>query len=203
MQVSWRLVFIIEYLGPILIFPFARLININRPLTFIQKLGYLCIMIHFIKREFESVFVHRFSKSSMPFKRLPINCFHYWILCGVMISYQLFSKNYTCYLENHKYIAVILFIAFLSTEIMNFLTHLVLKKLRKPESTTRGIPYKFGFDYVSCANYFWEALSWIIFSLIINTTNAWLFTIISVVQMYIWAKKKHCLYKKEFANYPP
>jgi very-long-chain enoyl-CoA reductase len=62
-------------------------------------------------------------------------------------------------------------------------------------SKKRGIPFGWGFDLVSCANYFWEALGWIIFSLLVRTWTAYLFTALSIYQMTEWAIKKHKLYK--------
>lgn len=42
------------------------------------RLGLALVLLHFIKREFETLFIHRFSNATMPIHRLPINCFHYW-----------------------------------------------------------------------------------------------------------------------------
>ncbi|EAA22535.1 hypothetical protein, partial [Plasmodium yoelii yoelii] len=79
-QISWRLVYVIEYLGPILIFPFFY---------FCDKYIYSqnAKNKHIIQIEFESLFVHRFSNATMPIVRVPINCGHYWILCGVNIGF--------------------------------------------------------------------------------------------------------------------
>jgi len=55
--------------------------------------------------------------------------------------------------------------AFVVFEFLNFMCHLTLKNLRKPGSTERGIPKGWGFDLSSCANYFWEALCWLMFAL--------------------------------------
>lgn len=52
------------------------------------------ILFHFLKREVESLFVHRFSNPTMPIARLPINCSHYWLLCGASIGYYLCHPKY-------------------------------------------------------------------------------------------------------------
>lgn len=54
---------------------------------------WLCVG-HFLKRELETLFVHRFSNSTMPIVRVPLNCGHYWILCGAGIGYFLFHPKY-------------------------------------------------------------------------------------------------------------
>jgi very-long-chain enoyl-CoA reductase len=64
------------------------------------------------------------------------------------------------------------------------------------ESKQRGIPKGWGFDYISCANYFWEALGWIMFSILTRTYMAYMFTFYSIYQMLEWAIKKHKTYKK-------
>ena len=89
MQISWRLVFVIEYLGPILTFCFFY----SQP-SFIygksavgarpterdlctQQLAFWLVIGHYAKRELESAFVHRFSNATMPFNRIFINSSHY------------------------------------------------------------------------------------------------------------------------------
>jgi very-long-chain enoyl-CoA reductase len=47
-------------------------------------------VLHFLKRELETVFVHVFSRNSMPFNRALINMFHYWILFGLLCGIEIF-----------------------------------------------------------------------------------------------------------------
>jgi very-long-chain enoyl-CoA reductase len=54
--------------------------------------------------------------------------------------------------------------AFTVFEFLNLMTHITLKNLRKPGTQERGIPKGWGFDLVSCANYFWEAMCWTTFA---------------------------------------
>lgn len=67
----------------------------------------------------------------------------------------------------------------------------------------RQIPYGYGFDLVSCANYFWEALGWIAYSILTRNYTAYIFTVLSIVQMAIWALEKHRRYRKEFGDKYP
>jgi very-long-chain enoyl-CoA reductase len=43
----------------------------------------------------------------------------------------------------------------------NFKTHVILRHLRPEGSTVRHIPKGFGFDLISCPNYFFEITSWL------------------------------------------
>ena len=61
----------------------------------------------------------------------------------------------------------------------------------------------YGFDLVSCPNYFFEILGWICYSIITGSLTSWFFTVVGAVQMWFWALKKHQRYKKEFGkDYP-
>jgi very-long-chain enoyl-CoA reductase len=49
------------------------------------------IMAHFIKREIETLFVHRFSHSTMPFFNVFKNSFHYHLLSGINLAYWVYG----------------------------------------------------------------------------------------------------------------
>lgn len=160
-------------------------------------------VLHYLKREYETAFVHVFSRVSMPFKRVFINSIHYWVFFALFNGIELYL-----FPNGHTYSDVtigFLFGFWLVAEFMNFQCHKVLSSFRKKKekgdgyensSMKRGIPYGWGFEFVSCANYFWEALGWIIFSIVTRTWAAYLFTGLSVYQMLDWALKKHRNYKK-------
>jgi very-long-chain enoyl-CoA reductase len=97
---------------------------------------------------------------------------------------------------------IILASIFTIFEILNLKTHLILKNLRKEGTTDRGIPFGWGFNQVSCANYLWEACAWSSFAVVSNVWGSWLFLVVSFIQMLIWAIKKHKRYQKEFNDYP-
>lgn len=206
-QISWRLVFVLEYLGPPVIFLFFYCFpnlfysvpNPQKSLT--QKVATSLVMIHFLKREMESLFVHRFSNATMPIFNLPKNCTHYWILCGVMIGYYVCHPYHTPSFENpvHVYLLALIMLIF---EGLNLKTHLILRSLRERGTKTRGIPHGWGYGLVSCANYLWETLAWITFSVLVGCLTSWLFTVVAFVQMAAWAMKKHRNYKKDFKDYP-
>lgn len=210
LQISWKLVFLIEYFGPIgIFFFFYNCRNLiygqgaaNSPLTFTQKAGFFMVLGHYIKRELETLFIHRFSSATMPFKNLFINCTHYWFTFALLVGYFLFHPKYTepTYIPmNLKYVLIALFAIF---QVMNLLCHNELKNLRKPGTTERGIPKGYGFGMVSCANYFWETMVWLSYSALTGTATSYLFLAFSFYQMSEWALKKHRRYRKEFKDYP-
>lgn len=90
-QIGWKTVFLIEYFGPILIHGLFFLRpdiaygtkGFNHSIE--QIIGVLFVFMHFTKRELETVYIHRFSNATMPLKNLPKNCFHYWVLGGLMV----------------------------------------------------------------------------------------------------------------------
>ena len=79
----------------------------------------------------------------------------------------------------------------------------MLKNLRRPGTTERGIPDGWGFQLVSCANYFWESLSWLTFAIQCQCLGAYFFWFVSTAQMLDWAIKKHKRYKKDFGDKYP
>lgn len=50
------------------------------------------------------------------------------------------------------------------------MTHITLRNLRPPGTRVRAIPYGYGFDLVSCPNYFFEFLAW---SAVCFLTTSW------------------------------
>jgi very-long-chain enoyl-CoA reductase len=195
-QMAWNTVFYLEYLGPLLIHQVALLFWSK--LTTRQLLGYVAISLHFLKREFETAFIHRFSHSTMPLSNLAKNCLHYWLICGFLISFELYFRPST----NSTFATWTVFLLFLLMEVGNFISHVILRNLRPLGTHKRSIPHGFLFDYVSCPNYFFESMAWLCFAMITRCYSAWLFWILGTGQMFLWAKKKHSSYKKEFVDYP-
>lgn len=153
--------------------------------------------------------IHVFSRDTMPVKRIFINSFHYWILCGLFIGLEFFHFWKDVGYSNST--VQILSVFFLVFEFLNLMCHITLKNLRSgkgkdghvSENKRRGIPYGWGFNQISCANYWWEALSWFTFSLISRCWASYLFTAVSFFQMLVWALEKHRRYRKEFGDKYP
>lgn len=95
-QIGWRTVFLIEYGGPLLIHPLFYYLQkliyqdqfVHSPM---QKTVYALCMLHFVKRELETVFVHRFSHGTMPFFNVFKNSAHYWFLSGFNLAFWVYG----------------------------------------------------------------------------------------------------------------
>mmetsp|Transcript_44876 Transcript_44876/g.43458 ORF Transcript_44876/g.43458 Transcript_44876/m.43458 type:complete len:202 (+) Transcript_44876:352-957(+) len=174
----------------------------TKPYSLNQKLGIAMVLIHYIKRELETLFVHRFSTDTMPFSNVFLNSFHYWVIFGFINMYFFLHPDYTppkWTSDNYLWIS---FACFLGFEFLNLMCHITMMNLRRPGTTERGIPRGWGFDTVSCANYLYETLCWILFAVQSNAVGAYIFLAISFFQMLDWALKKHKRYVEEFPNYP-
>ncbi|KAI8902567.1 3-oxo-5-alpha-steroid 4-dehydrogenase-domain-containing protein [Globomyces pollinis-pini] len=211
-QIGWSTVFLIEYFGPILIhalfylFPTVFYGSASvQPHSNIQTIAFVLVVLHFIKRELETLYVHRFSNATMPIRNLPKNCFHYWVLGGVFVAYPLYQPGYQSYFGEITNSTVLMVLVGLWSfaQFSNLKTHLILRNLRPAGTTIRKIPKGYGFDLVSCPNYLFEISCWIIFSILTGSVTSWIFTLIGAGQMYLWAVKKHLRYKKDFGTEYP
>lgn len=219
-QIAWRTVFLIEYLGPLIIHPifyyWQRFVYGERfEHTLVQKIIFVTFLIHFVKRELETAFIHKFSLATMPLLNLFKNCFHYWMISGALVGYFVYcpvswasSSRLGRVLYRHNAlnwspaVLTVICVAWLAAEVSNFLVHVNLASLRKKGSTERKIPYGYGFTRVSCPNYFFEAVGWFLLSLLSFNWAVALFFAVGSLQMYVWAVKKHKRYLREFPDYP-
>jgi len=203
-QISWKGVFIVEYFGPILIYTILYLRpsliygSGGQSIHFVQNLAFGCWLAHYIKRELETLFVHRFSHGTMPLSNLFKNSSYYWGFAA-LVAYFV---NHPLYTPPKEPLVIFGLILFVVNEIGNLITHIILKNLRPAGTKERRIPRGFLFEFVSCPNYFCEILAWIGFTIMTQSIASLLFTIFGAAQMLVWAQKKHSLYRKEFPDYP-
>ncbi|KAG0264809.1 3-oxo-5a-steroid 4- dehydrogenase [Actinomortierella ambigua] len=205
-QISWRTVFLVEYGGPLVIHPiFYYLQQFWYGKTFehsqMQTVTLWMVLLHFLKREYETVFVHRFSHGTMPLRNLFKNSAHYHILSGFNLAYFVYGPwNATAERSDLLVYGCIALFAF--AELSNYATHVTLRNLRPPGTRIRKIPRGYGFNLVSCPNYFFETIAWIAVALLTQSWATYLFLAVATGQMYIWAVQKHKNYRKEFSDYP-
>lgn len=200
-QIGYRTVFLVEYAGPMLfvLFYFLRpaflYTNPSQAYTWVAKWAVLAWVAHFLKREFETLFVHKFSRPTMPLTNLYKNCAYYWSF-GAVIGYPLCSPAFVAPSEVQVYIGLAIFIL---AELGNLKCHLMLANMRPKEGAQdRSIPHGFLFDLVACPNYTFEVLSWVGFTIMTGLVFSGLFTLVGFLQMTEWALKKHKGYKKTY-----
>ena len=215
-QILWKTVFLAEYFGPLILYPLfymqpqwiygeAIQYEMTGWAREVQFSAVIAWTFHYAKREFETLFVHRFSHATMPFTNLFKNCIYYWGFAAY-VAYFVNHPKYTPPPEDLVYTGMCLFYFM---EIGNFSAHWNLRTLRPAGTKVRRIPRGGLFELVSCPNYTYEILSWLGFNLMTRTVAGILFMIAGAIQMFIWAKGKHRRYKREFDGqedrplYPP
>ncbi|KRX53660.1 Very-long-chain enoyl-CoA reductase [Trichinella sp. T9] len=224
-QIQWKTVFLLEYIGPLIVYPmfFFRLPLIYEyqyinqiPTSWVVRLALGCWTLHYVKRVCETLYVHRFSHSTMPLRNLFKNCAYYWGFA----AFVGFHVNHPFYTEPKAAIAMIGLVGFLLAELGNYSIHAALSNLRPAwalnltleichaGSKERKIPmptenpFTLLFNLVSVPNYTYEIIAWFCFSVMTQCLPALLFTILGAIQMTIWACAKQKAYKREFPHYP-
>jgi len=208
-QIAWRTVFLIEYLGPILI---HVLVVAARPyiyrdagataeaMSFTQWLSFGMIVAHFVKRELETLFVHKFSANTMPVFNIFKNSVFYWALSGLLCALSIYHPRSLAARADLPVIDAVGTALYLFAEMGNATVHLYLSSLRSPGGTERQIPSGYGFGLVTCPNYMFEILAWVG---IIVASRDWavaIFISVGAAQMYTWARGKESAYRKEFGD---
>jgi very-long-chain enoyl-CoA reductase len=93
---------------------------------------------HYIKRELETAFVHRFSNETMPYINIFKNSTGYWILFGIFTMYYFLDPRLAQESSDTK--DIVMAVLFTVFELLNLKCHLILMNLRKAGTRQRGIP---------------------------------------------------------------
>ncbi|MCJ1422349.1 3-oxo-5a-steroid 4- dehydrogenase [Sticta canariensis] len=200
-QLGWRTVFLVEYLGPILIHPilYAVLPSSSGP-SQLQTLTFALIIIHFVKRELETLFIHRFSAATMPLLNIFKNSAHYWLLAGANIAFWTYRPFAPAAGPSNPYITYPAILLYVIGEVGNLYTHVVLRNLRSRGGKERGIPQGWGFGLVTCPNYMFETVAWVGVGLVAWSWSGVVFLVAALVPMGRWARKKESRYRQEFGE---
>ena len=207
-QISWKTVFIVEYFVPMIAFPAIWFILKKTPslakliypvsktgVSEWQTLMAILFTLHFIKREFETIFIHRFGNDTMPVSNIFKNSGYYWLF-AIWIAYATLHPLYTMPPNlNQRNLGVGLFVI---AELCNLKAHVDLRNLRPAGSRIRKVPNTLLFSLVSCPNYLCEILAWVGFTLASQSVAAGVFTLVGAAQMTQWALQKHKRYRREF-----
>ncbi|OAA52443.1 3-oxo-5-alpha-steroid 4-dehydrogenase [Beauveria brongniartii RCEF 3172] len=205
-QIAWRTVFLIEYFGPILIHPAVVAARPyifpggDAPMSSTQWLSFGLIVAHFLKREFETAFVHKFSANTMPVSNVFKNSFFYWAVAGLLCAVSIYWPRSLAAKASEPAVDAVGTALYLFCEIGNALVHLYLSSLRSAGGTERKIPHGYGFGFVTCPNYMYEILAWVGVIIVSRDWTVALFIAIGGAQMFVWAKGKEKAYRKEFGD---
>ena len=207
-QINYRLVYVLEYLGPLVfsILFFIRYVIVfkkNHPDKKIQThviCYFFMTIFHYGKRIIESLYVHIFSRTTMPLQNLYKNCAYYWGIFGILCGYTLFNPygKDLSFLYVPRYFFIMFF---MSAELKNLKTHMILREIKIKGNGKKYMPPKTeGFELVTCANYMWEFFAWFSFSIFSLNIFVIIFTICGFLQMKQWALKKHKDMKNAFGD---
>ena len=202
-QVGYRTVFVVEYAGPIAIMLLywlrpALIFGAGasaRPLLREQVLYGATFIAHFVKRELETFFVHKFSRPTMPMSNLFKNSIYYWSFAAV-IGYVLMHPQYTPIAN--PLVEQVALAGWAASELLNFAVHYQLSNMRGVEGDkTRRAPRGGLFSLCSCPNYTFEVLGWAFYSAGSGILGSWVFTAVGFAQMAQWALAKHKAYVRD------
>ena len=206
LQVAWRTVFIIEYLGPILA---HFLVVALRPYLYkngdgeMSQTQWMCFAMfvaHFLKREVETMFVHKFSASTMPAFNIVRNSAFYWAFAGFLCALSIYRPTSLAATADQPIVDIVGSLIFLFGEICNGAVHWYLSSLRPAGSTERKIPSGYGFSLVTCPNYMYEVISWLGAIIVSRDWSVVVFISVGMMYMFDWGKGKERAYRKEFPD---
>ncbi|TID30692.1 hypothetical protein CANINC_000608 [Pichia inconspicua] len=213
-QIGWRTVYFIEYLGPMIIHSiFYYLYYDPSKMNYTQLAAFNITLLHYLKREYETLFIHSFSADTMPLAFLFRNSGHYWIINGLFIAFSIYAPQIDYHNRALNFIHHVadrsldelkiyggLMLVF---ELCNLYCHVILRRLRSDGSREHRIPQGFAFNLVSFPNYFFEVLSWTVFAVMTNNWSSYVFLVVGSATMMVWAKQKHAKYRKTFGDKYP
>jgi very-long-chain enoyl-CoA reductase len=149
------------------------------------------VVLHFLKREFEALFVHRFSADTMPFMYIFRNSAHYYALAGIVFGYVVYHPAYSHTQRNFTQAAIAIAL-YLYAELSNLYVHVSLRRLRPEGSRVRAIPHGYGFDWpfggITCPNYFFETVAWVVIGVWSGCWGVLPFIVVGVYIMDRWAQ---------------
>ena len=154
---------------------------------------------HFAKRELETLFVHKFSRPTMPLSNLFKNCAYYWTFAAVIVL-PLCSARYTA---PPRAVVLPAAGAWLAAQAVNLAVHVHFAAARGggDGDRTRDAPSGPLFYLVSCPNYTAEIAGWVAWTLLTHVAAGGVFTLVGLAQMAQWALQKHAGYKKADPGY--
>lgn len=192
-QISWRTVYIIEYFGALIALPLMMNFQMLR-------IDVIFWILHYVKRLYESIFIHSFSSETMPLSNVFKNSIYYWG-AGLVIGYvgNKVESDTLRSLFNIQPFNFIIMGLWIICQFGNGYCHYYLANLRTTKIILPKIensyltetpqnkhinPTNFLFTLVCCPNYGFEIIGWFLFSLLSNpmiittssnTSDVWIY----------------------------
>lgn len=220
-QFSYRGVYLIEYAGPLVIMAVyaarpawvygagARPLDLSAAFSaaaatapggsaawtaHVQSFAVVLWFAHFAKRELETLFVHKFSRPTMPLANLWRNSAYYWLF-ALAVGYPLCAPGYTAPTDKTRVAAATA--GWVVSQAVNLAVHVQLAGMRAAEgSTDRRAPGGPLFALVSCPNYTAEVAGWVFWSMMCQVAAGYAFTAAGFYMMWTWALDRHRAYAK-------
>jgi very-long-chain enoyl-CoA reductase len=180
--------------------PFVYKNETETPMTQVQWLLFALFNIHFLKREFETIFVHKFSASTMPARNIVRNSAFYWGMAGLLCALDIYAPGNLSARDELVPLDYLGLALFAVGETGNWMVHQHLAGLRKPGGTEKGIPNCIGSSLVTSPNYMFEVLAWVGVILISRSWAVVLFICTGVVYMRSWSRGKEKALRNEFGD---
>jgi very-long-chain enoyl-CoA reductase len=163
--------------------------------TMVQAIVFGMVFLHFVKRIFESLFVHRYS-GPVTIPTVVMIASLYSLLTGV-IGYL--NRQPIPAMDGVAWLGVLLFVV---GEAGNFIHHRHLARMRK--STMKYVvPRGLLFDYIICPHYSFELVAWLGVLLVARHFALLLLFVFMVGFLSARAVKTLRWYRREFPDFPP
>lgn len=156
------------------------------------------IAVHFFKRLFEVLFIHKYS-GSMPMDTAIFISGSYFLYVVAVAYSQHLSAGFPEPMIDLKYAGTVMFLVGI---IGNFYHHYLLSKLRKEGEKQYKIPYGGLFNLVICPHYLFEILGFIGISCISQTVFALSFTVGSTSYLIGRSYATRKWYLSKFEDFP-
>ncbi|KAJ3707250.1 hypothetical protein LUZ61_010955 [Rhynchospora tenuis] len=154
--------------------------------------------LHFLKRDLEVLFIHKFSGNIMIDSAIPIS-FGYFINTVLIVISQYLSTGMPEPEINLTYAGIVLFLVGITG---NFYHHYLLSKLREKGDKAYKIPTGGLFNLVICPHYLFEIIDLFGIALISQTLHSYCFAFGSMFYLMGRSVATRNWYMSKFENFP-
>jgi len=199
-EFAWRTIYVGEYIMGLLGHCFTFLVVCGMKLSHpVQWASLIFFLTHYSRRISESLFVHKFSRATLPLSVMFTNFLYYGSLGGFVVAWDIYvSKSYA----DHSIIRWGFLIFACIAAFMNHKCHVYLSRERKGQEYFN--PTKYGYTYISSVNYTYESICWLCFAVFTDSNWCYIFWATGTIIMYVWAvqKRNRRGFNQKYAMFP-